>query len=45
MVLLLKLGLCPQLLNRNVEAEFWVNEKKDSFIALLGKGSHSRLMP
>ena len=39
---LLKLGLCPLVPNRNVETEFWVEEKK---IALPGKGGHSRLMP
>ena len=43
--LLLKLGLCLPLLNRNTETEFWAKEKKDSFIALAGKGGHSRLMP
>lgn len=31
-LVLLKLGLCPTVLNRNLETEFWVNEKK---IALL----------
>ena len=29
---LLKLGLCPPVLNKNVEMEFWAKEKK---IALL----------
>ena len=40
-----KLSLCPPLSNRNVETEFWVMEKNNSFIALPGKGGHSRLMP
>lgn len=40
-----KLGLCPLLLNRNVETEFWVKEKNIAFIALLGIGGYSRLMP
>ena len=41
---LLKLGLCPLVPNRNAETEFWVKEKKIAFIALSGKGGHSRLM-
>ena len=43
--LLPKLGLCPRVLNSNVETEFWVKEKKVAFIALPGKGGHGRLMP
>ena len=43
--LLLKLGPCPVVMNRNAETEFWVKEKKISFIALPGKECHSRLMP
>ena len=27
------------------EAEFWVKKKKHSFIALLGKGGHSGIVP
>ena len=42
---LLKLGLCPPVLNRNAETEFWVKEEKIAFIALPGKGGYSRLMP
>ena len=45
LILLAKLGLCPLVLNRNLETEFWVKEKKIAFIALPGKGGHSRLMP
>ena len=41
----LKPALCPPVLNRNSEAEFWVKETKNSFIALPGKGGYSRLMP
>ena len=33
------------MLNRNMETEFWVKEKKIACIALPGKGGHSRLMP
>ena len=33
-----------QMPNRNV-TEFWVKQKKIAFIALPGKGGHSRLMP
>ena len=29
-IMLLKLGLCPQMLNRNTETEFWIREKKSS---------------
>ena len=43
--LLPKLSLCPSMLNRNTETEFWVKEKKIACIALPGKGGHSRLMP
>ena len=32
--LLLKLGLCPLVLNINVEREFWVKENKNSFYYL-----------
>ena len=42
---LLKLGLCPRVPNRNAKTVFWVREKKIAFIALPGKGDHSRLMP
>ena len=31
--------------NRNVETEIWVKEEKIVFIALPGKGGHSRLVP
>lgn len=44
LVLLLKLGLCPQVLNRNSEAECSVKEKGIGFIAWPG-GDHRRLMP
>ena len=30
MLLLLKLGLCPPVPNRNAETEFWVKEEKSS---------------
>ena len=43
--LLLKLGFCPPVLNRNSETEFGVKEKKRAFIALPGEGGHSRLRP
>ena len=33
------------MLNRNVETEFGVKEKKIAFIALPGEEGHSRLMP
>ena len=32
---LLKLGLCPPVLNRNAETEFWEKEKKKKKIAVL----------
>ena len=38
LVLLLEFGLCLLVLNRTTETEFWVQEKKNSFIALPGKG-------
>jgi len=41
----LKLGLNPQVPERNMETECWVKEKKTAFIILLGKGDQSRLMP
>lgn len=44
LVLLLKLGLCPQVLNRNSEAECSVKGKGIGFIAWPG-GDHRRLMP
>ena len=44
-LLLLKLGLCPPMLNRNTEAEFWVKEEKIDFPAWPGKGGYSRRMP
>ena len=31
-ILLLKLGLCPTVPNRNVETEFWVKEKKTALL-------------
>ena len=37
-LLLLKFGLCLLVLNWNAETEFGVKEKKNSFIALPGKG-------
>ena len=37
--------LGPLVLNRNVETEFGVKEKKIAFIALPGKECHGRLMP
>ena len=40
-----KLSLYPQMLNRNLEAELWVKERKRTFTALPGKGGHSKLMP
>ena len=36
-LLLLKLGLSPLVLNRNAETEFWMKEKKTSFFALPGE--------
>ena len=42
---MLKLSLSPQVPSRNLETEFGEKEKKIAFIALPGKGSHSRLMP
>ena len=45
MVLLLKLSLYPPVLNRNAKTEFLVKETKIAFIALSGKGGHSRLVP
>lgn len=44
-VLLLKLGLCPWVPNRNAETEFWMKEKKLAFIALPGIGGLSSVMP
>ena len=31
LVVLPELGLCPPVLNRNMETEFWLKEKKNSF--------------
>lgn len=44
-LVLLKLGLCPTVLNRNLETEFWVKAKKDSCMVLPSKGVRSWLMP
>ena len=38
MSVLPEFGLCSLVPNRNVETEFWVKEKKNSFISLPGKG-------
>lgn len=43
--MLLKLGLCLLVSNRNIETEFGVKEKKIAFIGLPAIGGHSRLMP
>ena len=43
--LLLKLGLYPPKLNRNMETKAWVRSKRIAFMALLGINSQSRLMP
>ena len=45
LVWLPKLGLCPLVLNRNVERESFGKGQKNSFIVLSDKGGHSRLMP
>ena len=42
--LFLELCRCPPVLNRNLETEFGVKEKKIASLALPGKRGHSRLM-
>ena len=42
---LLKLGLCPLVPNRNAETELWVKEKKNNFITLPGKGGSQQPNP
>ena len=42
-LILAKLGLGLLVPNRNAERELFTKQKKIAFIALPGKGSHSRL--